>query len=343
MTTRLPGGKSTTIRPTMQKIFRRESMKEQTKTEITIETHRTFIVRRRPHLTWSWCGDCAATTRFASPEDAAQLVSGSAREIYRRIEAGQIHFIETGDHLLRVCLDSLSPAGNAARQTLPLEPATPLPVETEMSSETVVETVSPDGPPLRKKIWVLTREAFDLLLLSLDADREVAARKYELIRAKLLKYFECRGCSLPEDLTDDTINRVARRLYEGQRIWTSEPASYFYGIARNVLKEYWASPEREFARLDALPPLAHPQTATLNSTEGKSDTLQIERRLDQLAVCLAQLPAESRALILDYYEGEKSERICRRKQMAERLGIPQNSLRIRVHRIRERLQRPFGK
>ncbi|MEN3332706.1 MAG: hypothetical protein V7641_2071 [Blastocatellia bacterium] len=109
-----------------------------------------------------------------------------------------------------------------------------------------------------------------------------------------------------------------------------------------MLKEYWASPEREFATLDALPPLVHPHTETLRDQEAERQS-HVERRLNWLAGCLSQLPAESRALILDYYQGERGERIRHRKQMAERLGIPQNALRIRVHRIRERLEQSSSK
>lgn len=326
-------------------------MSNKSKTEITIETHRTFIVRRRTSLTYAWCAGCAATVSFASPEDAAQLAGGSAREIYRGVEAGQLHFIETGDRRLQVCIDSLLPAGTEVRPARQLYQAAdgPLSVEetltlplTEIMSETVFETVHPDGSTSRKKAWVLTREALDLLLLSLDADRDLAACKYEKMRVRLLKYFECRGCRSPEDLADDTINRVARRLYEGRQIWTTEPASYFYGVARNVLREYWASPERAFATLEALPPLAHPHTEARKHQASDGEQEGVERHLERLADCLNQLPAESRKLILDYYEGEKGERIQRRKQMADRLGIPQNALRIRVHRIRERLERHFS-
>jgi RNA polymerase sigma factor (sigma-70 family) len=340
----LLGGKSNTIRPAMQKNLRL-NMSNKSKTEITIETHRTFIVRRRPQLTPAWCAGCAAVVSFTSPEDAAQITGGSRRDIYRAIEAGQLHFIETTDRSLRVCLASLLPEASVtlAPQHLDLadgqpadETAIALPL-TELMSKTVLETVHPDGSASRKKAWRLTREAFDMLLASLDADRERAAERYEMIRARLLKFFECRGCPQPEDLTDDTINRVTRRLYEGQQIWTAEPASYFYGVARNVLREYWASPEREFATLDALPP-AHPYIDALKQQEIDSQRLHAERRLDWLVACLDQLPAESRALILDYYQGDHRERIRHRRQMAERLGIPPNALRIRVHRIRARLE-----
>ena len=106
------------------------------------------------------------------------------------------------------------------------------------SKETTCQVVNPDGSTSRKKDWVLTKEALDKLLACLDQNREQAASRYEIIRRKLMKYFECRGCCSPEDLADETINRVARRIYEGKEIWTSEPANYFYGVARNVLKEY---------------------------------------------------------------------------------------------------------
>src|SRR5436853_7372537 len=96
------GGKSTTIHPATPKDIRGMKMSNKNKTEITIETHRTFIVRRRPNLIYAWCAGCATTVNFASPEDAAQLAGSSAREIYRAVEAGQLHFIEADDRLLRV-------------------------------------------------------------------------------------------------------------------------------------------------------------------------------------------------------------------------------------------------
>src|SRR6201995_2936893 len=88
-------------------------MTSKSKTEITIETQRTFIVRRRPNFTNTFCTGCAALSNFASPEDAAQLTGGSAREIYRAIEIGQLHFIETDERQMQVCLNSLLPVASA--------------------------------------------------------------------------------------------------------------------------------------------------------------------------------------------------------------------------------------
>jgi hypothetical protein len=44
-------------------------------------------------------------------------------------------------------------------------------------------------------------------------------------------------------------------------------------------------------------------------------------------------------LLIEYYKGEKGDRIRHRKLLARQLGIPPNALRIRVHRIREKLER----
>jgi len=43
---------------------------------------------------------------------------------------------------------------------------------------------------------------FDAMLRLFDADREVAAVKYENVRSRLIAFFEWRGCLSAEDLTD---------------------------------------------------------------------------------------------------------------------------------------------
>jgi len=209
---------------------------------------------------------------------------------------------------------------------------------TEVSSGTTWEVVGANGATARGKSWAITGEAFNLLLACLDADRDTAARKYEIIRRKLIKYFECRGCVTAEDQTDETINRVARRMLEGKQIWTTDPASYFYGVARNVLREYWSSPEHDFTPLDCLPPLAHPSENPMTMKVTEPERLSLEQRLAALDASLSELPTESRDLIVRYYEGEKSVRIRNRRALAEQLGIPPNALRIRMHRLREKLE-----
>jgi len=194
-----------------------------------------------------------------------------------------------------------------------------------------------ERPTSLKKDWVLTQDAFDVLLAQLDPDRQRAGQKYEAIRHGLITFFECRGSDTPEDHADATINRVARRLLEGAEIYAGSPASYFYGIARNVLKEHWQSPGAASAPLDTVPVTRlseHPGRLQ----EAQAEREQREQRLDCLEDCLGGLGLKDWELIREYYQGETSVKIENRKLLARKLGLAANALRIRALRIREKLE-----
>src|SRR5438309_10230144 len=78
----------------------------------------------------------------------------------------------------------------------------------------------------------LTAEAFTKLLDCLNVDREQAGEKYEEMRRTLIRFFEWRGAPFPEEHTDETFNRVARRLDEGVEI--KNVGGYCYEVARLV-------------------------------------------------------------------------------------------------------------
>jgi len=166
----------------------------------------------------------------------------------------------------------------------------------------------------------LTQEAFDRLLAFLDLDRDRAGARYEEIRSQLIKIFMCRGCAVPEELADETINRVARRLQEISSAYEGDPALYFYGVAQMVHLEYV---RRKPVPLPPPPP---------NATE------EAELKYECLEKCMESLSDANRELILAYYGEDNHAKIDRRKELAERLGIGANALWIRAHRIRERLR-----
>ena len=58
----------------------------------------------------------------------------------------------------------------------------------------------------------LTKEEFDELLSWLDTDPDRAGEKYEAIRHRLITIFLNRQCYEAEDLADETINRVAKKV-----------------------------------------------------------------------------------------------------------------------------------
>jgi len=174
--------------------------------------------------------------------------------------------------------------------------------------------------------WALNQEAFDKLLVAFDVDRETAGRKYLEIRTNLTRFFEWRGCSFPEDHADETINRMAKRVFEGEAILNH--SGYAMGVARLLLLEINKGRQREqsaLAEIGAAPDIYVPEDDD-------------ESRLTCLRSCLQTLSPDNRELILQYYQGEKGEKIENRKKLLDRLGIPVNTLRMRALRLRERLQ-----
>lgn len=190
---------------------------------------------------------------------------------------------------------------------------------------------------LRVKSWILTDVAFSRLLAWLATDQERAVEKYLRVREKLCIFFEHRGCPFPEELTDKTLDRVARKLASGEEIQVSEPASYCYGIAHNILKEYWRDPSRNSVSLDSQPSASDSYLAAANKTVALVDDGEQEFNLRHLEFCLSKLSPEDRELILAYYEGDHRDRINNRQQLSSKLGIPLGTLRIRALRIREQL------
>ena len=174
--------------------------------------------------------------------------------------------------------------------------------------------------------WSLTQEAFDSLLTALDSDRDTAADKYLEMRRNLVRLFEWRGCSTPDELADETINRCAKKIGEGETI--RELATYSIGVARMLLRESG----RERAR-EAVPLEEAPEPRTLPSDPDRGE----ESRVECLRGCLNHLSHENRDLILRYYQGDKGEKIRNRKALTELFGIPSNILRMRALRVREKL------
>ncbi len=82
-------------------------MGRQRKTTITVEQQEILVLRRRRRVTQRWCDGCAQQVEMLSPEQAVAVVGRSARAIYRQIEAGQLHFTETPEGLVWICLNSL--------------------------------------------------------------------------------------------------------------------------------------------------------------------------------------------------------------------------------------------
>ena len=171
-----------------------------------------------------------------------------------------------------------------------------------------------------RKLNELKQDEFDRLLGWLDPDRERAGHLYERIRWRLIAILASRGCGQAEELADETIDRVSRRVAEIQATYVGDPAIYFLGVMNNVHHEYLKRPP--------LPRLVEPQ----------DDTEITERTHQCLDNCLSQLAPHARQIIEQYYAEDKRAKINLRKRVAAMLGVSRSNLRLRALRIRAKLQ-----
>ena len=184
----------------------------------------------------------------------------------------------------------------------------------------------------------MTQGAFRRLLGWLDEDRDSSGENYLETRRRLVSYFDRKNCLTPDELADETLNRVARRLEEEGSITGATPAHYCYIVAKYVFLEYQRRTDRGQVSIDELSNPRHPvpSPAELSALEDAAESR--ENRLDCLERCLQNLEPDSRELITQYYRGEQRTKIDNRRALAARLGISTNALGIRACRLRDKLE-----
>lgn len=174
----------------------------------------------------------------------------------------------------------------------------------------------------------LTPEAFTKLLAILAPDPEAAGGEYEKLRRQLIKFFEWRGSFIPDELADETLNRLARKIDEGEEIEKNVYALSL-GIARFVLLESLKRPENRRVEMKELAAVAAPP----EPWEADDDLWEV-----CLRECLRRVSEENRELIIEYYQDEGRARVDERKMLAARLGISLNALFSRARRTRDKLE-----
>lgn len=171
-----------------------------------------------------------------------------------------------------------------------------------------------------RKLRTLEQADFDRLLAWLDPDAESAGTLYEKIRWRLIAVLASRGCHVPEDLADETIDRVARRVLDIRETYVGDKALYFLGVMNNVHHEYLKR---------------RPQPRAIEPVTDADMKEHVHSCLDK---CLEKLSPHARQVIERYYAESKRARINLRKRIATELGISASNLRLRALRIREKLQ-----
>jgi DNA-directed RNA polymerase specialized sigma24 family protein len=188
-----------------------------------------------------------------------------------------------------------------------------------------------------KKDWIVSPDAFRRLLQWLDDGGDSGGEQYLEMRRRLTGYFDRKNCIAADELVDETLNRIARKLEEKGEITEISRLHYCYIVAKFVFLENVR--QSKPIQAEALNYLS-PDSPTIRSTHVSNDGTDelSEKTFGCLEKCLGELSANDRELILEYYRGEKRAKIERRSELTARLGITMNALSIRACRIRNKLE-----
>jgi Restriction endonuclease len=173
---------------------------------------------------------------------------------------------------------------------------------------------------IRKTKSVVDARNFDNLLQFLDADRDLAGARYEHIRQRLIRLFEWRGVSGPEDLADKTMDRVSRRVSEGLELQSSDPYGYFAGVAHLIYKEELRRQSKSRNVGSLLRYALFPQYESTNDVDSR-----VREVLDQLS------PTDLRLLRQYYQEGGATE--TKIEEIASDLSASPSSVAQRIKEL----------
>lgn len=152
----------------------------------------------------------------------------------------------------------------------------------------------------------------------LDPDPARAEEKYHELRRALIEYFARRRCRDAEDLADEVFSRVVEQIKKGTRIEKEDPRRFAYGVAKNVYREYVRKDIRGEKILQEI---------------SFSSTIPVPNNPDAcIKECLESLDPNEREMLERWFLDQDDD------QMEKDMGISRNSVRIRIHRIKKRLE-----
>jgi RNA polymerase sigma factor (sigma-70 family) len=180
---------------------------------------------------------------------------------------------------------------------------------------------------------VTNPDGFDEILAWLNPNRELAGTMYVQLRHDVARIFLWNRCSDPEGLTDEVFDRVARKVHNLRQTYNGDPRLFFYGVARNLVKET-AKKVKTYASFDD----AGVTLRARAQVEVDEEEESVQAREHCLQLCLNKLNSEQRRLILEYYAMDEQGKISHRVRIARQLGLSIETLRVRIYRIRVTLE-----
>lgn len=162
--------------------------------------------------------------------------------------------------------------------------------------------------------------------------------QYAKVRRILINYFRHKGCPVPEDLFHETITRVIERAAAGNPLSADYLIPQFLRAARYVWLEYLRKPEMNSTSFDDLLPGSEPSIDPVEEQRCQENELLWGRMEECSQKCLDELPVEQSEMFRRYHLYEKGKKAESRQQLVEEMGITPELLRLKVHRIRRKLE-----
>jgi DNA-directed RNA polymerase specialized sigma24 family protein len=186
-----------------------------------------------------------------------------------------------------------------------------------------------DNSPRPRGKKHFTQENLDLLLTRLHPNREQAGEEYVLLWNRLRLFFQARKCPIAEELADQTLTRVAKKLSPDQEI--KNIRAFSMTVAKYIWLEYLANnkPHVSFDDPEASIPEPPIPPAPIIETGQENRCLEI---------CLRKLSEEEAKLYVEYFIHDNRSNIDYRRKMASERMITQRALRLRIMRIRVKLE-----
>lgn len=153
---------------------------------------------------------------------------------------------------------------------------------------------------------------------------------YHRLYQKLEGFFRLKGLSRTDEAVDETMDRLSN-LFGEQHESIEDIYRLAYKIAGYVYLEFRRADKKE---RDAVETFRQIQDVSKPEFEQEEiDLIDLQRK------CLNRLNEDERRLLRDYYEeGTGKSKDERRSQLAKELNITKSSLRVKILRLRQKVE-----
>ena len=172
----------------------------------------------------------------------------------------------------------------------------------------------------------LTAESYSLLLQTFSSDEEAAAIDFTKLSDSLVRFFQIKGDSSPEEAADETLDRVAVKL--GEAVLIENLTKYSFGVARLVFLENLRKAQKSKNALENYRAENERQKA-----DGETDDFS------PLRECFESLADDEKKILRAYFADlSHAELDEKRQKLTASLGVSLNNLRLKIFRLRRRLE-----